>query len=243
MNQGSQMKMSIPGPLLEGEFLHRPNRFLSRIRLNGREVWSHVPDPGRLKELLIPGAKVLLEKKPGANRKTKYATVMVYQGEELVSINSLLPNRFARFCMDNQLIPELLGWRVKKAEASFGESRFDFLLEMGSRQKVVEVKSVTLVEDGLARFPDAVTSRGARHVKHLSELINEKRSTAVLFLVQRSDAKRFEPHWERDPHFAETLAEAAAAGVEVLVYTASLNERWMALGNALPINLEAPADE
>lgn len=232
------MEMALPPGLIEAEFVARPNRFLSRVRIDGEIHDSHVPDPGRLKELLFPGARVLVQPKSGEHRKTKFATVMVYSGDELISINSQLPNRFVRFCLDNFGIPEFDEWTVKKQEYTLGGSRFDFLLEKGDSEKLVEVKSATLVEDGVARFPDAVTSRGRRHMLHLAESIDAKRSAAVLFIVQRSDATSFEPHWERDPKFAEALRESVSRGVELLIYTTQLKPDAMKLLNAIPYDLE-----
>ncbi len=234
------MDMALTKGLIEAEFVDRPNRFLSKVRINGKIVESHVPDPGRLQELLFPGARVLVEAKSGANRKTKFATVMVYSGEELISINSQLPNRFARHCIENALISELQGWQVKKQEYTIGRSRFDFLLEKQGEEKLLEIKSATLVEDGIARFPDAVTSRGRRHVLHLAESISPERSAAVLFIIQRSDAFSFEPHWGRDPQFAEALKSSIEKGVELLIYTTHLTPDSMTLGQAIPYNLEPP---
>jgi len=226
-----------PG-LIEAKFLARPNRFLSRVEIEGETHDSHVPDPGRLKELLFPGARVLVEPKSGGQRKTRFATVMVYSGEELISINSQLPNRFVRFCLDHELLPELSGWRVKKQEYTLGSSRFDFLLEQSDREKLLEVKSVTLVESNTARFPDAVTARGTRHVEHLVKAMSKKRSAAVLLIVQRSDAIRFEPHWERDPVFAQALKTAVDQGLELYVYTTRIEPDGMTLGKAIPFKLE-----
>lgn len=233
------MKLSLASNLVEAEFIARPNRFLSQVRIDGVMHNSHVPDPGRLKELLFPGARVLVEPKTGAERKTKFATVMVYSGDELISINSQLPNRFVRHCFDAELIPEFKGWHVKKQEYTFGKSRFDFLLEKDGLEKLVEVKSATLVENGIARFPDAVTARGRKHVHHLVSSMNEERSAAVLFIVQRSDAKSFEPHWDRDPVFAEALKEAVLQGLELYVYTTYLKPDSMTLGSLIPYNLES----
>ncbi|MCF7921491.1 MAG: DNA/RNA nuclease SfsA [Candidatus Marinimicrobia bacterium] len=232
------MKMSLAPGLIEAEFVARPNRFLSKVRINGEVVDSHVPDPGRLQELLFPGARVLVEPKSGEHRKTKFATVMVYSGDELISINSQLPNRFVRHCLDHSLIPEFQGWKVKKQEYSVGKSRFDFLLEKEGLEKLLEVKSATLVEDGVARFPDAVTSRGKRHVLHLAESISPERSAAVLFIVQRADARSFEPHWGRDPEFAQALQYSIEKGVELLIYTTHLTPDSMLLGNAISYTLE-----
>lgn len=232
------MEMALTPGLIEAEFVARPNRFLSQVKIEGEIHDSHVPDPGRLKELLFPGARVLVEPKPGEHRKTKFATVMVYSGDELISINSQLPNRFTRHCFDNELFPEFKGWAVKKQEFTVGKSRFDFLLEKEGQEKLVEVKSATLVENGVARFPDAVTSRGRRHVLHLAEEITAERSAAVLFIIQRSDALSFEPHWERDPAFAEALSEAVRKGVELIIYTSHLKPDSMTLGKPIPYNLE-----
>ena len=232
------MEMSLATGLIEAEFVDRPNRFLSRVRIDGKVHDSHVPDPGRLKELLFPGARVLVEPKTGEHRKTKFATVMVYSGDELISINSQLPNRFVRHCLDNSLLPELQGWTVKKQEYTFGKSRFDFLLEGYGKEKLLEVKSATLVEEGIARFPDAVTSRGRRHVLHLAESITPEHSAAVLFIVQRSDAVYFEPHWGRDPEFAQALQNSVKAGVELIIYTTKLNPDSMTLRSSIPYRLE-----
>lgn len=234
--------MPLTSGLIEAEFVARPNRFLSKVRIKGEIHDSHVPDPGRLKELLFPGARVLVEPKPGDHRKTKYATVMVYSGDELISINSQLPNRFARHCLDHSLLLEFAGWKVKKQEYTLGGSRFDFLLERGDEEKLVEVKAATLVEEGVARFPDAVTSRGRRHVLHLADSITPKRSAAVLFIVQRSDALSFEPHWERDPKFAEALRSSVARGVQLVIYTTALKPDAMILRSSIPYDLECSND-
>lgn len=232
------MRMPLSKDLMEATFVERPNRFLSRVSIDGDEHLSHVPDPGRLKELLFPGARVLVQPKAGEERKTKFATVMVYSGDELISINSQLPNQFIRYCLDHGGIPALAEWSVKKQEYTLGNSRFDFLLEKDGQEKLLEVKSVTLVEDGLARFPDAVTERGRKHVLHLAESISSERSAAVLFLIQRSDALKFEPHWERDPKFSEALRIAVEKGVELYIYTAHIAPDSMTLGQAIPFDLE-----
>ncbi|MCF7824512.1 MAG: DNA/RNA nuclease SfsA [Candidatus Marinimicrobia bacterium] len=230
--------MPLTQGLIEAKFLARPNRFLSQVEINGEVHDAHVPDPGRLKELLFPGARVLVEPKSGPERKTRFATVMVYAGDELVSINSQLPNRFVRYCLDRELIPEFSGWSVKKQEFTLGASRFDFLLGKDDREKLLEVKSASLVEQHIARFPDAVTARGTKHIEHLVDSMTDKRSAAVLFIVQRSDAGSFEPHWERDPKFSQALTTAVAQGLELFVYTTLIQRDGMSLMSRIPYDLE-----
>jgi len=232
--------MPLPGPLIPGRFLHRPNRFLTRVEIESGPVWSHLPDPGRLKELLIPGARIWLRPNKNPQRKTAFTTVLVEHDGHLVSVDSTLPNRLVEFCLQRKAIPPLRSWRLKQREFSMDGMRVDFLLEKDNRQLLLEVKSVTLVENGLAQFPDAVTSRGARHMAHLQASLNSHREAAVLFVVQREDATAFGPQWERDPVFARALVEAAKAGVKVLAYSAEVQKDHIRLLKELPVRLEPP---
>ncbi|NOZ07437.1 MAG: DNA/RNA nuclease SfsA [FCB group bacterium] len=224
--------------LLPAIFEGRPNRFLTIVRLNGEQVTSHLPDPGRLQELLIPGARVLLKREDGPNRKTKYSTQAVYQGETLISLNTLLPNRFVALLLKEKILSEFSDWRVKKREARCGNSRFDFLLQNPAGEELwLEVKSVTFVEQGIARFPDAVTARGARHLRHLAQMSRAGKKCAVLFLVQRSDAALFKPYWQRDPDLGEALVNAHGQGVKVYVISAEVTPDKMIYRGKLPFEL------
>ena len=209
--------MTIGHKFIEAEFIERPNRFLTRVKLNGNIVNSHLPDPGRLKELLIPGARLLLKKENGINRKTQFSTQAVYSGKTLISLNTLIPNRFVSYLLKNHGLSFLKKWEFQKQEVSYGNSRFDFQLKKDDSVMVLEVKSVTLVEKGVAKFPDAVTERGRRHIRHLAELAAEGLDVMVLFVVQRSDAEYFQPQWERDPKFSSALFEAWQNGLQVRV--------------------------
>ena len=203
--------------LLKREFIERPNRFLTRVRLNGNIVDSHLPDPGRLNELLIPGARLLLKQETGINRKTKFSTQAVYSGKILISLNTLVPNQFVSYLLNNYDLPFLRGWKFQKQEVPYGNSRFDFQLKKNDSVMVLEIKSVTLVENGIAKFPDAITERGRRHVQHLAELYKEGLEVMILFVIQRSDAKYFQPQWERDPKFGHALFKAWKEGLQVKV--------------------------
>ena len=211
------IEMNIEHKFIEAEFIERPNRFLTRVRIDGSIVNSHLPDPGRLKELLIPGSRLLLKQENGLNRKTQFSTQAIYSGEILISLNTLVPNRFVSYLLKNYGLAFLKEWELQQQEVSYGNSRFDFQLKKNDAVMVLEVKSVTLVEKGIAKFPDAVTARGCRHVRHLAELAAEGLNVMVLFVVQRPDAECFQPQWVRDPEFSSALFEAWENGLQVRV--------------------------
>ena len=211
------IEMNIGHKFIKAEFIDRPNRFLTRVKLDGNIVNSHLPDPGRLKELLIPGARLLLKKENGANRKTQFSTQAVYAGDTLISLNTLVPNQFVSYILKNHGFSFLKKWEFQKQEVTYGKSRFDFQLKKNETFMVLEVKSVTLVERGIAKFPDAVTERGRRHIQHLAEMSVEGLDAMVLFVVQRPDAKCFQPQWKRDPKFGNALFKAWQAGLKVRV--------------------------
>jgi sugar fermentation stimulation protein A len=206
-------------PLVSAAFLSRPNRFLVIARLmNGREVRAHLADPGRLKELLVPGALLKLRKAPaGARRVTRYTVALVRPPESprvWVSLRSSHANRLAGELLSRGLVPEIgRGWTILR-EQRRGRSRFDFALRReGRRGILVEVKSPSLVVDGVARFPDAPTLRGARHLRELEEEVRSGGRALVIFIVQREDARAVAPNAATDPLFARALVRAHRAGV------------------------------
>ncbi|MBT8398140.1 MAG: DNA/RNA nuclease SfsA [Gemmatimonadetes bacterium] len=211
----------IPGPLSKARFVDRLNRFLLQVRLEdtGHVVEAHMADPGRLRELLLPGKKLWLRPATNPERKTRWTAVLVQapDGRELVSLDSTLPNRLIRNALAAGVMKEFRGWQLVRAEFPLGRSRFDFLLSSSEgRQMVVEVKSVTLVEEGVGLFPDAVTERGARHVRELAELAAGPHwEAAVLFVLQRSDAREIRAAKRIDPKFADALEEASRSGVQI----------------------------
>jgi len=235
--------MIIEGPLIPGVFIERPNRFITKILVNGKIVKSHLPDPGRLKELLFEGAKVLLRPAPkNSERKTKYSTVMVNHKGQLISLVSALPNKFVLESLINNTLPMFKNFKLVKPEVVYGKHRFDFLLkDKNDKHFYLEVKSVTFVENRLAKFPDAITERGTKHAKTLTELSCEGYGTGILFVCQRPDADRFIPMWERDYKFGSTLFEANKAGVNVWCITTNLSETEMTLNNVIPVDLSYPS--
>ena len=226
------------GRPVAGVFVERPNRFLARVRLRNRSVVNaHVADPGRLKELLIPGARVRLRPAAAPARRTDWDMIGVKSPQGWVNIDSRLPNLlFAEAVREGSLAEFPAGCAIQP-EPPYGASRLDFLLECGDLPCLVEVKGCTLVVDGLALFPDAPTLRGSRH---LEELIKAKAAgyrACVVMVVKHPGGEVFAPKEDTDPLFASTLRRAAAAGVEVLAYLAPWRGKRIRLERRLPVRL------
>ncbi len=223
--------------LRETRFVERPNRFLLHCELEGKVAGVHLADPGRLKELLLPGQRVWVRPAASPTRKTAWSAVLVESpdGKGLISVDTSIPNRLIHAALEAGALPELKGWTLERAEWTHGRSRIDFLLANGDRRLALEVKSVTLVEDGVALFPDAITARGARHVRELAELAQRDGwEAAILFVLQRDDAHRVEAARSIDPVFADALAEAKAAGVRVLGRRCRVTFDALELGTPVP---------
>ena len=228
--------MRFSGRLVPAVFQSRPNRFLGVVLVDGVETLCFIPNPGRMKELLYRGARVYLIPVQSETRKTQYNLTLVDHQGTLVSVDSNVPNKVVREAVDRGIIEPFKEFRVKKAEYTFGESRLDFLLESDSGKLLLEVKSCTLIRDGVALFPDAPTKRGSRHLRTLTRGLTRGRS-AVFFLIQRSDANRFMPNMETDPDFAANLKEANREGVEVYAYSSRVDFDGVFLGSRVPIDL------
>lgn len=203
--------------LLDAVFEERLNRFLVRVERDGKRHLCHLPNPGRLEELLQGGAPVLLQRRAGHRRKTAHDMVAVRKGGVWVSVDTRLPNRAVGKWLARGTLPEFRAYRRVRPEVTLGESRIDFLLRDG-RDCYLEVKSCTLVEGDDALFPDAPTERGRRHVETLATAAARGLRSSVLFVVQRPDASLFRPREETDPAFADALRKASARGVEVYAY-------------------------
>ncbi|MBS7646548.1 MAG: DNA/RNA nuclease SfsA [Candidatus Bathyarchaeia archaeon] len=215
--------IEIEGKLSEGVFERRVTRFSALVKVKGKSQQCFLPNPGRLDELLTSGAQVILRKSNTAKskRETSYDIVGVYKNGAIVSVDSRLPNKLVFEVLKNRDLPEFSGYKVVKPEYRYGHARFDFLLRGGSAIKpcLLEVKSCTLVRDGVAMFPDAPTERGARHVLELAKALDEGFRATVLFIIQRSDAKFFTVNDGTDPKFGEALLRAVKHGLEVYAYS------------------------
>lgn len=187
------------------EFLRRINRFVIECLFHGKKIKVFLPNPGRLWELLLPGAVVYLEKSPKINRKLPYTAIAIEREGYPVFINTHLTNDFVEHLIQNDLVPGLERARVQQREYSLGKSRFDFLLKKGKREIILEVKSCTLYGKYVAMFPDAFTMRGRKHVQELRELSKEGKEGAILFLIFSPTAKYFLPEYHTDPEFADEL--------------------------------------
>lgn len=219
--------------LFMGNFLDRPNRFTVKFKTGLKVEKAHLRDPGRLKELLTPNATLLLRPAPNiGKRKTKYDVMAVLNKGIWVLINSGFHSDMAAELIESGIVDEFKGYSIEKREYTYGKSRIDFLLSSGiaggdysgvkgdvDKKLLLEVKGCTLVEDGLAKFPDAPTERGKRHVEELIKAKKEGMKAAVMFIIARDDASLFSPNWEMDHNFSGTLRRAYKEGVEVVAYS------------------------
>lgn len=218
-------------------FRERPNRFLVGVTLGRRRRWAACRDPGRLHELLRPGAAVRVEPAARPGRKTRFTLTAVRQGRLWIPLVPALANSVLAAALARNGAEGLAGARVLAAEVTRGRSRFDFLLRLGPRRVLAEVKAVTLVEDGRALFPDAPTARGARHLRELAALARTGGAAAVVFVVQRPDARSVAPNRATDPAFADALAAAVQAGVTLLAYSCHVTLNGMRLARRIPVLL------
>jgi sugar fermentation stimulation protein A len=219
--------------LISGRFVRRVNRFVAEVEHDGRH-YAHVPSSGRMQELLLPGSAILLEDKGLVSRKYRYKLSFVRKGSVWVSIDSLLPNRLVGQALKDRLFDQLSPYDSVRNEATFGQSRFDFLL-LGPHPLIIEVKSVTLVEQGRAMFPDAPTQRGLKHLEELIMLAQQGYPCVVLFVIQREDALSFRANGTTDPKFAQALRQAKDAGVRTIAYDCSVVPPMVSLRQEVPV--------
>ena len=247
--------------VVPGIFLQRPNRFIAHILINGKEEVCHVKNTGRCRELLIPGCTVYCAVSDNPQRKTKYDLIAVEKSIEnqIVFANAGIPSLHGKSTpeahstllvnMDSQApnaaVKEWLRSGASpfgkidflKPEYKYGNSRFDFYLECNSRKIFLEVKGVTLEDNGIVLFPDAPTERGVKHVRELIRCHEEGFETYVLFVVQMERAMYFTPNRKTHPQFADALCEAKNAGVQLLAYTCKVTPDVMKIDKELKVSL------
>lgn len=223
--------------IVAGRFLARPNRFIAHVEVGGEEIVAHVKNTGRCRELLVPGTAVYLQDwgAKHAGRKTRYDLIAVEKGPLLINMDSQAPNKvFSEWAKGGGFVP---GLTHLKPEAKWGNSRFDFYWEADDRRGVAEVKGVTLEEDGHARFPDAPTQRGVKHLEELILARKEGYETAVCFVIQMEGMKLFSPNDETHPEFGAALRKADAAGVRVLAMECHVTPCTLHITKEIPVSL------
>ena len=199
--------------MVAGRFLSRPNRFIAKVEIDGQEQTVHVKNTGRCRELLTPGATVWCRYDPNPARKTRYDLITVQKADRLINMDSQAPNIAAKEWLRNGGLGEI---ENLKAESVHEDSRFDFSFVKDGRQCFLEVKGVTLENDGVCAFPDAPTERGVKHLRGLTALARQGYGAFVLFVIQMPDVKYLHPNDLTDPAFGAALREAAAVGVTIL---------------------------
>lgn len=225
------------GKMVEARFLRRVNRFTAFVELDGQKEMVHVKNTGRCKELLLEGARVFLEEADKEGRKTKYSLISAYKGDVLVNMDSQAPNQMAAEALAEGRIKEVGAVDLLKREVKYENSRFDLYYQKGEKKGFIEVKGVTLEEEGVAKFPDAPTERGAKHLRELIKAKEEDYEAAVLFVIQMKGVTEFRPNAERDEKFADALRDAAAAGVQILAYDCSVQVGRVWIEDPVPVIL------
>lgn len=222
--------------VITGKFKSRPNRFIAMVEIDGKIEKCHVKNTGRCKELLLPDAEVYLEKGDNPNRKTAYDLVGVKKGERMINMDSQAPNKAVKEWLEKEVYFKHITYL--KPECKYGNSRIDFYLETAEGRKIfIEVKGVTLEENGIARFPDAPTERGIKHIQELQQAVAEGYEAYILFVIQMKEILHFEPNDRTHKAFGDTLREAAEHGVEVLAYDCVVTRESMCLDEAVRVYL------
>jgi sugar fermentation stimulation protein A len=224
------------GYVTEGVFIDRPNRFVANVLINGEKQLCHVKNTGRCRELLIPAARVVLARGDNPGRKTGWDLIAVWKGDMLINMDSQAPN--AVFAQWAARVGFPQGLTYLKPEVKWGSSRFDFYYEAGSERGYIEVKGVTLEAGGIARFPDAPTSRGARHVRELIAAKRQGLGAHLVFVIQMAGMKRMEPNYATDPEFARALKDAGSAGVNILALGCRVEEDSLEIAEKVDVHFD-----
>lgn len=221
--------------VISGRFLDRPNRFIAHVETADGIQTVHVKNTGRCRELLIPGATVYLERGKNPDRKTAYDLIAVEKGDRLINMDAQAPNQvFAEWAAAGGFAPDVTAVR---GEYVYGDSRLDFCLETPCGPHLVEVKGVTLEENGAARFPDAPTERGVKHILELQRAVQSGLDATLFFVIQMENIDRVSPNDETHPAFGEALRKAAAQGVNVRAFDCAVTPDSLSIRRPVPVIL------
>jgi sugar fermentation stimulation protein A len=208
--------------ILKGKFISRPNRFIAHIEINGKIEVCHVKNTGRCKELLIPSVTVFVQENNNPKRKTKFSLISVIKENRIINMDSQVPNKIVyEWILNGNLLKDIT---LIKPETKYNNSRFDFYVETKNRKIFIEVKGVTLENQGVVKFPDAPTKRGIKHVKELCDCVKEGYDAYIIFVVQMKDVLHFEPNVETHKEFSEVLKEAKKQGLHILAVDCEVKE-------------------
>lgn len=220
--------------IVKGKFIKRINRFIALVDVGGKIYEVHVKNTGRLKELLKDGAEILLEKSDNTERKTLYDLVAVYKNDMLINIDSQAPNKvFHAYLKSGKMFSDI---SLIKPEYKYKNSRMDFYVEAGKRKILIEIKGVTLENEGTVSFPDAPTERGIKHINELSGALSEGYEAYIVFVVQLSGAKEFVPNDKTHKAFGDALRNANKAGVKIFAFDCDVYENGFEIKNRIKVN-------
>jgi len=219
----------------KARFISRPNRFIANVEIDGKPVACHVKNTGRCKELLLPGAQVILQKSDNPGRRTMYDLIGVYKGERLINIDSQAPNKVFHEWVEKT--PLFSGLSFIKPEYRYNDSRLDFYMEAGQKKILVEVKGVTLEEDGVAMFPDAPTQRGIKHLLELVDAAKNGYESYIVFVIQMKEVSYFTANYKTHEEFGKALAAAKAQGVKLLAFDCNVTENSIEAADDVEIRL------
>ncbi len=221
--------------IYKAKFIKRLNRFVAEVELDGERILCHVKNTGRCKELLKEGVNVYLEKSDKPERKYPFSLVTVKKGRRLVNMDSQAPNMAVfEWLKEGSVFKNIT---LIKPECTYGKSRFDFYFEYGGKKAYMEVKGVTLENEGVVSFPDAPTKRGTKHINELCECVKEGYEAYIMFVVQMKDVLYFMPNAENDPDFARALIKAEGKGVQILCYDSEVTENGLSIKDKVVIKL------
>ena len=223
--------------ITKASFVERPNRFIAYVQLNGKKETVHVKNTGRCAELLTPGAAVYIQESENPARKTRWDLIAVEKGSRLINMDSQIPNRVVQeWIEEGNLFTEV---ELVRPETTYGSSRFDLYVEAEGRRIFIEVKGVTLEEDGVCRFPDAPSERAVKHLEELIRAIDIR----IVFVIQMKGVRYFTPNVQTHPEFAVALKRARAAGVKLLAYDCDVTPGSIRIGEPVDIVLKVPGSK
>jgi len=221
-----------------GRFIERPNRFIAYVEIAGQRETVHVKNTGRCKELLIPGAEVFVQRADNPERKTQWDLIGVKKGKRMINMDSQVTNKVVREWIEEGNL--FTGVTLIRNEVTYKGSRFDLYVECGERKIFIEIKGVTLEDEGAVRFPDAPSERAVKHVRELAEAVKEGYEAYVFFVIQMADVCYFTPYTDMQPAFSEALKAAKAKGVHLLAYECNVGIDRIRITKEVPVILHSP---